>query len=65
MEWRNGIVVYKKQLNEAQKIILYFVIYSFLGWILETIFAIFVLGRFVKEDFYMDLCVQYMDLVQH
>ena len=53
-------MVYKKQLNEAQKIILYFVIYSFLGWILETIFAIFVLGRFVKRGFlYGPICPIY------
>ena len=53
-------MVYKKQLNEAQKIILYFVIYSFLGWILETIFAIFVLGRFVKRGFlYGPVCPIY------
>ena len=42
-------MVYKKQLNDMQKLVLYFVIYSFLGWILETIFALFVLGKFVKR----------------
>lgn len=44
-------MVYKKQLNDMQKLVLYFVIYSFLGWILETIFALFVLGKFVKRGF--------------
>ena len=60
MKWRNGIVVYKKQLNDMQKLVLYFVIYSFLGWILETIFALFVLGKFVKRGFlYGPVCPIY------
>ena len=53
-------MVYKKQLNETQKLVLYFVIYSFLGWILETIFALFVLGKFVKRGFlYGPVCPIY------
>ena len=67
MKWRNGIVVYKKQLNDMQKLVLYFVIYSFLGWILETIFALFVLGKFVKrtltESFTKNLCTKLQYLV--
>ena len=53
-------MVYKKQLNDMQKLVLYFVIYSFLGWILETIFALFVLGKFVKRGFlYGPVCPIY------
>lgn len=53
-------MVYKKQLNDAQRLVLYFVIYSFLGWVLETIFALFVLGRFVKRGFlYGPVCPIY------
>ena len=60
-------MVYKKQLNDMQKLVLYFVIYSFLGWILETIFALFVLGKFVKrtltESFTKNLCTKLQYLV--
>ena len=43
-----------------KRLVLYFVIYSFLGWVLETIFALFVLGRFVKRGFlYGPVCPIY------
>ena len=45
------VVVYKKELTNIQKLVLYFFVYSFLGWILETIYALFVLGTFVKRGF--------------
>ncbi len=46
----NELTVVKS--NEKFKdMILYFFIYSFIGWILETIYAFFVLGYFVKRGF--------------
>lgn len=54
------VVVYKKELTNMQKLILYFFVYSFLGWLLETIYALFVLGTFVKRGFlYGPLCPIY------
>lgn len=54
------LVVYKKQLTNIQKLVLYFFVYSFLGWLLETIYALFVLGTFVKRGFlYGPLCPIY------
>ncbi len=51
---------YKKQLTNKQKLVLYFIVYSFLGWMLETIFALFVVGKFVKRGFlYGPLCPIY------
>ena len=38
-------------LKETQKIILYFFIYSFLGWLLETTFCLVTLGTFMKRGF--------------
>ena len=54
------MVVYKKKLEKIQKFTIYFFIYSFLGWLLEVIFALFVLGTFVKRGFlYGPLCPIY------
>lgn len=40
--------------------ILYFFVYSFLGWIIETIYALFVHGYFVKRGFlYGPICPIY------
>ena len=39
------------QLTEKQKLLLYFFTYSFLGWILETVFCILTLGVFNKRGF--------------
>ena len=53
-------VVEKKRLNENQKTVLYFFIYSFLGWILETIFCLVTLGVFTKRGFlYGPVCPMY------
>ena len=38
-------------LTELDKIFLYFLTYSFLGWILESLYAIYNLGHFVKRGF--------------
>lgn len=49
-----------KQLSEKQKLLLYFFTYSFLGWILETIYCILTLGVFNKRGFlYGPVCPIY------
>ena len=40
-----------KQLTEKQKLLMYFFTYSFLGWILETVFCVLTLGVFNKRGF--------------
>ena len=48
------------QLSEKQKLLLYFFTYSFLGWILETIFCVLTLGVFNKRGFlYGPVCPIY------
>ena len=48
------------QLSEKQKLLLYFFTYSFLGWILETVFCILTLGVFNKRGFlYGPVCPIY------
>lgn len=48
------------QLTEKQKLLLYFFTYSFLGWILETVFCILTLGVFNKRGFlYGPVCPIY------
>lgn len=55
-----ALTVYKKQLTNRQKIILYFFVYSFIGWLIETIFALFVQQAFVKRGFlYGPICPIY------
>lgn len=50
----------ENELNEIQKIILYFFIYALLGWILETGFCLVTTGTFVKRGFlYGPLCPMY------
>ncbi len=46
-----ALTIYKKQLTNKQKLVIYFLVYSFLGWVLETIFALFVEKTFVKRGF--------------
>lgn len=56
----NTSLVETNKLTQKQKIILYFFIYAFLGWILETIFCIVTLGVFNKRGFlYGPLCPIY------
>lgn len=50
----------KLRLNRIQTYILYFFIFAFMGWLMETIYAIFTLGYFVKRGFlYGPLCPIY------
>ena len=46
----NELTVIRKH-EKLQNIILYFFIYSFIGWCLETIYAFLVLGHFVNRGF--------------
>lgn len=46
----NELTVVRKH-EKFKNIILYFFIYSFIGWVLETIYAFLVLGHFVKRGF--------------
>ena len=49
-----------EKLTPNQKLVLYFFIYSFVGWLLETAFCILTLGRFEKRGFlYGPLCPIY------
>ena len=53
-------LVETNQLSEKQKLLLYFFTYSFLGWILETVFCILTLGVFNKRGFlYGPVCPIY------
>ncbi len=45
------IISNKRELSNIQKIIIYFFIYSFLGWSLEVIFAMYVERTFVNRGF--------------
>ena len=53
-------LVYEDKITEKQKIVIYFFIYAFLGWILETVFCLVTLGTFLKRGFlYGPLCPMY------
>lgn len=52
----------KVKLNRIQLLILYFFLFAFLGWVMETLYAIYNLGHFVKEGSYMVLFALYMDM---
>ena len=47
----NQLIEYEKKLTQKQKIIIYFFLYAFIGWILETMYAIYVHKHFVKRGF--------------
>lgn len=53
-------LVETNKLTSRQKIVLYFFIYSFLGWLLETIYCVVTLGVFNKRGFlYGPVCPIY------
>ena len=59
-EMKEESVVEQSKLNENQKIVLYFFIYAFLGWILETAFCLVTQAKFMKRGFlYGPLCPMY------
>lgn len=41
----------KLKLNRIQLFTLYFFLFAFIGWLMETVYAIFTLGHFVKRGF--------------
>ena len=45
----NTELVKREKLSDMQETILYFILYSFLGWCLETFYAFMVHGHFVKR----------------
>lgn len=50
----------KVKLSRFQTYVLYFFIFAFMGWLMETIYAIFTLGHFVKRGFlYGPICPIY------
>lgn len=54
------VVIRKSTKDKILEYLLYFFVYSFLGWIIETIYAIFVHGYFVKRGFlYGPICPIY------
>lgn len=50
MEESLALVEYKR-LSTKEKLVLYFLIYSCIGWLLETFYGFLVLGHFVKRGF--------------
>ncbi len=50
MEESLALIKYEK-LSTKDKLIMYFLIYSFIGWILETFYGMLTLGKFVKRGF--------------
>ena len=54
-----GIIKYE-ELKHKEKIILYFFVYAFIGWCLETIYAYMIFKSFVKRGFlYGPICPIY------
>lgn len=50
----------RKNLDKKKTTILYFFIYAFLGWLLETVFCIVTIGSFDKRGFlYGPICPMY------
>lgn len=48
------------KLSRSQTFALYFFLFAFIGWIMETLYAIFTLGHFVKRGFlYGPICPIY------
>lgn len=41
----------KKQLSDFQKLVIYFIIYAFIGWICEEIFCVLYTHQFTKRGF--------------
>ena len=45
------VVLSKTTKDKIMEYVMYFFIYSFLGWLIETIYALFIHGYFVKRGF--------------
>ena len=49
-----------KQLSRVQLLLYYFILFSFIGWLLETLYSVYELGHFTKRGFlYGPLCPIY------
>lgn len=56
---KEGLIKYEK-LSTKEEIIIFFLIYAFIGWCLETLYAYMVFGHFVKRGFlYGPICPIY------
>lgn len=53
----------KVKLNRLQVLVLYFFLFACIGWLMETSYAIYNLGHFVKEVFCMALFALFMVMV--
>jgi len=50
----------KKGINKFYLYILYFILFSFIGWVLETLYGLYELGHFIKRGFlYGPICPIY------
>lgn len=47
----NNSLIIRNSLSNRQTLLLYFFMYSFLGWVVETIYAFCILGGFTKRGF--------------
>lgn len=53
-------IMQKKDNIRLQEDVLYFLIYSFMGWLLETIYAFYIFRTFVKRGFLLGpICPMY------
>lgn len=46
-----SMIVKTKKLNKLETYLLYFFLFSFLGWLMETIYSFIILGHFTKRGF--------------
>ena len=54
------ILVEKRKLSNIQKVIIYFFIYAFMGWLLEVVYAMYLEHHFVNRGFlYGPICPIY------
>ena len=51
MKEKNININKNNHISKTKTLFFYFLIYSFCGWILETIYAFITLGHFVKRGF--------------
>lgn len=60
MKESNFVINSKVKLNRKQLLVFYFALFAFFGWVLETVYCLFVLGHFTKRGFlYGPLCPIY------
>ena len=56
----NNVTTKRKKLSRFYTLFLYFLIFSFIGWLLETFYSVYELGHFTKRGFlYGPICPIY------